>query len=126
MNFKINLTFLIEPFFLNDQTVKPKIKYLENEKSFSDEIKSIFHHFWRAIIEANKKNYFEDVSLTLNEIQATKFQNRGLNPLNQGLVLKDLYQCTCSYRTKLLHPIGFLCVFWIIIFFKVLLSTNTK
>ena len=27
-----------------------KIEYLENEKSFLDEIKSIFHSFWRAII----------------------------------------------------------------------------
>ena len=35
-----------------------KFKYLDNEKSFQDEIKSIFHHFERAIIEANKKIYF--------------------------------------------------------------------
>ena len=27
-----------------------KIEYLENEKSFLDEIKSVFHSFWRAII----------------------------------------------------------------------------
>ena len=27
-----------------------KIKYLKNEKSFLDEIKNIFHSFWRAII----------------------------------------------------------------------------
>ena len=27
-----------------------KIEYTENEKSFSDEIKSIFHNFVRAII----------------------------------------------------------------------------
>ena len=27
-----------------------KLEYLENEKSFLDEIKSIFHNFWRAII----------------------------------------------------------------------------
>ena len=29
---------------------KQKFKYLENEKSFLDEIKTIFHSFWRAII----------------------------------------------------------------------------
>ena len=34
---------------------RQKFKYLENEKSFEDKIKSIFHHFGRAIIEANKK-----------------------------------------------------------------------
>ena len=27
-----------------------KLKYLKNEKSFLDEIKNIFHSFWRAII----------------------------------------------------------------------------
>ena len=27
-----------------------KIEYLETQKSFSDEIKNIFHGFWRAII----------------------------------------------------------------------------
>ena len=37
---------------------RKKIKNLENEKRFSDEIKSIFHHFWRAINESNKKKFF--------------------------------------------------------------------
>ena len=37
---------------------KQKIKYVENEKSFQDEIKSIFHLFLRAFIEANKANFF--------------------------------------------------------------------
>ena len=31
---------------------------LQNEKSFQDEIKSIFHHFLRAFIEANKAVIF--------------------------------------------------------------------
>ena len=35
-----------------------KFEYLENEKSFLDEIKNIFHSFWRAIIWwKNKKIY---------------------------------------------------------------------
>ena len=39
---------------------RQKSKYLENEKSFYDEMKSIFfHHFWRVFIEANKKMFFE-------------------------------------------------------------------
>ena len=42
MNFQVNLLFLIKSFFLRDQNV---LKYVENEKSFEDEIKSIFHHF---------------------------------------------------------------------------------
>ena len=45
MNFGINLIFLIKLFLLYDQKVKTKIKNLENEKSFQDEIKFIFHYF---------------------------------------------------------------------------------
>ena len=37
---------------------RQKLQYLENEKSFKDEIKSIFHLFWRAIIEANNTVFF--------------------------------------------------------------------
>ena len=33
-----------------------KIEYLENKKRFLDEIKSIFHSFWRAIISWKNKN----------------------------------------------------------------------
>ena len=42
INFEINLTSLIKQFFLHDQKVKTKFKYLENEKSFEDEIKAVF------------------------------------------------------------------------------------
>ena len=38
---------------------RQKFKHLENEKSLEDEIKSIFHHYCRAIIEANKKKNLE-------------------------------------------------------------------
>ena len=44
---------------------RQKFKYIENEKSFWDEIKSIFHQFWRAVIEANNKIFFEGESPTL-------------------------------------------------------------
>ena len=37
------------------------MKYLENKKSFQDEIKNIFHHFLKALIEANKTNLFESL-----------------------------------------------------------------
>ena len=44
---------------------RQKFKYLENEKSFYDEIKTIFHHLWRAIIEANKNIFLEGEGPTL-------------------------------------------------------------
>ena len=34
----------------------PKFEYLENKKSFWNEIKNIFHSFWRAIIWWKNKN----------------------------------------------------------------------
>ena len=33
-----------------EKTQIQKFEYLENEKSFLDEIKNIFHSFWRATI----------------------------------------------------------------------------
>ena len=37
-----------------------KFEYLENEKNFLDEIKSIFHSFWRAIIWWTNKNLIKN------------------------------------------------------------------
>ena len=39
-----------------------KLKYLENEKNFSGEIKSIFHHFYRALNEAKNTIFLEGES----------------------------------------------------------------
>ena len=43
--YEINLKFLIKPLFYMPKKSGQKSKYLENEKSFKDETKSIFHHF---------------------------------------------------------------------------------
>ena len=40
------------------KNTRQKFKYLENEKSFQEEIKNIFHNFQRAVIEANKTIFF--------------------------------------------------------------------
>ena len=44
-------------FFYITKISRQKFRYLENEKSFQDEIKSIFH-FERTFIEGNKKKFF--------------------------------------------------------------------
>ena len=46
INFEINLIFLIKA--IHYITKKSRQKYLETKKSFWGEIKSIFHHFWKA------------------------------------------------------------------------------
>ena len=48
INSEINLIFLIKPFFHMTRKSWQKFKHLDNEKSFLGEIKSIFHHFYRA------------------------------------------------------------------------------
>ena len=86
---------------------RQKFKYYENKKSFSDEIKSNFHHFWRAIIEANKKNVFlEGESPNLNAI--VKVRRNSCDQVFLGMTLsKKIYhnsdgssshQLVLSYR----------------------------
>ena len=48
IKFEINLIFLIKPFCYMTKKSRQKLKYLENENSLWDEIKSIFHHFLKA------------------------------------------------------------------------------
>ena len=68
INFEVNLLILIKPFFYLTKKSRQKFKYLENEKSFKDGIKSIF------IICKNHsvaKNCLrpENVHLILNELE---------------------------------------------------------
>ena len=44
-----------------------KLEYLENEKSFLDEIKNVFHSFWRAII----KNEIDPNSIQICSLKPT-------------------------------------------------------
>ena len=48
INFEINLSFLIKPFSYMTKKVKTKFKYLQIEKIFLGDIKSLFYHFWKA------------------------------------------------------------------------------
>ena len=42
---EINLIFLMKPFRYITKRSRPKLKYVDKEKSFWGEIESIFHHF---------------------------------------------------------------------------------
>ena len=48
INFKINLGFLIKPFFYLIKKSRWKFRYLEIEKNFQGEMKSIFHNCWKS------------------------------------------------------------------------------
>ena len=53
IKFENNLIFLIKPFWYMSEKPRQKLKYFENKRSFSDEIKSIFHHFKGASVAKN-------------------------------------------------------------------------
>ena len=53
IKFEINLSFLIKSFFYMTKRSRQKFKYLENEKSFSGEIESIFHNFKGFLVVKN-------------------------------------------------------------------------
>ena len=44
-----------------------KFEYLENKMSFLDEIKNIFHSFWRAIIWLKIKNWWKIADTSFND-----------------------------------------------------------
>ena len=56
---------------------RQKFKYLENEKRFSDEIKSIFHYFQRAFIEENKTILYDSCQKNIKEPAWAKMETTG-------------------------------------------------
>ena len=74
-----------------------KFKYLKNEKSFKDEIKSIFHQFQRACTEVNKTIFLEGGSLTLSNLTIAAHNKRVPGGC---LHLKPSSTTTLVYRVK--------------------------
>ena len=69
-----------------------KFEYLENEKSFLDEIKNIFHSFWRAIIWWKIKIWWKKADASFRNLKHTDgnefFKLEELIPKNQ---IKSLF-----------------------------------
>ena len=65
INFESNFIFLIMPFSCMVKKSRQKFKYLENEKSFQGEIKSIFIIFKGLSFE---QNFYRHKSAPLNNI----------------------------------------------------------
>ena len=63
-----DLIVLIKSFYYMTKKSRQKFKYLENIKNFSPEIKSIFHHYQRIFMEANKIFFLEDGRPTLKSL----------------------------------------------------------
>ena len=56
-----------------------KFEYLANEKSFFDEIKNIFHSFWRAIIWWKYKNFMKTNGYKVEKIIFVSLQKHLCN-----------------------------------------------
>ena len=66
ISFEIYISFHIKPFSYMTKNSEQKLKYLKNKKSFSGEIKIIFHHFqsifsWQDLSQAWECNFRETV-----------------------------------------------------------------
>ena len=74
-----------------------KFQYLSNEKSFLDEIKNIFHIFWRVILSFNKKN--------------KKFIKNNIHKLYINCVVQIFFISSklLSFPSHLLYMLAFQC-----------------
>ena len=72
--FLFRLSFWISEVWKRRQNITKKLEYLENGKSFLDEMKNIFHSFWRAIIWWKNKNLIKNSRHKLKQNQ--KFHSR--------------------------------------------------
>ena len=72
INFEINLIFQIQLFFNMGKKLRQKVKYLENEKSFLDEIIYIFNQlsFWTVF---NCQKFISEVMITWSGLARMKF-----------------------------------------------------
>ena len=56
---EIKLRFQSSRFPIWTKMYEHKFRYLKNKKSFQQEIKSIFHHFHRLLVESDKTKFFQ-------------------------------------------------------------------
>ena len=68
IKFESNLIFRIKSFFYMNKMLRQKLKYLENEKSFLDEIKTFFINF-RGLSVAKNCLRPDSATLILGEIK---------------------------------------------------------
>ena len=99
-NFEINLIFVIKLFFYMTRKWRQNLKYLENEKSFYGELKSIFHHFLRAFIEAKKRFFLDSESPTLS---CDKFESKAV-PTSRYLIGNCFIEMRQRDKSELLIP----------------------
>ena len=90
---KLTLSFYSSRFSYMTKKSWQTLKYLENKKSFEDQMKDIFHHFWRAFSQANNTFFFgrseSDFKLEIPE-NLESFAMFLLFQMNFDLIISDL------------------------------------
>ena len=81
---------------------RQKFEYLENEKGFLDEIKNIFHRFWRAIIWCKNKNLIKIADTNFKQVIHTYF-GRKASHVNQHHWKLYNYVSNLTVRYGLFH-----------------------
>ena len=74
-----------------------KFEYLENEKSFLDEIKSIFHSFWRVIIWWKNKKYRTQALNSLTRLVLRGYESGYFSKINHQILLTYKYDKASCY-----------------------------
>ena len=90
---KLSLYFWSSSFFNMTKKSRQKLKYLENKKNCSDEIKSIFHHFERAFNKVSTTNFLEV------KVRLLKYICKELKRYNKYKTLQVVYNnhmATCD------------------------------
>ena len=96
---KLTLRFY---FFLMDKRSGQNFKYIENEKSFQDELKSVFHHFiGLSLKQINKQIYLEGESPILSVPCLVKLS------LDLHIVIGN---SLCQFRLRLKIQVSFILV----------------
>ena len=74
-----------------------KLKCLENEKSFQEEIKSIFHHFCRTFNEANNAIFLGTLESDFNGTILKLDPRKKFNPFKEDL--KSIHLLSVQIKT---------------------------
>ena len=100
MKFEINIIFLIKPFFNMTNKSRQKFKYLENEKSFQDEIKKHFSSFLNGFQWRKQENIFlEGESPTLIHLYPLWEPCAILKQQKERLLILNIERKTCMEAT---------------------------
>ena len=95
--FHFHLSFSISKEWKATKKIQ-KFGYFENENSFLDEIKSIFHSFWKAIIWWKNKNFIKTADTSFK--QSLTLLTLWMPLITVSLKLLSIFNCPSDFSRK--------------------------